>query len=792
MPKQQNVNMPNASRIDVKGALIAGLAAALFVCVFPYPGIHPSVWEDVAAAFSLRPPANMFPGLFRAVLSLAAPCLPPSSMAAVLHFAGAAAACLSAALFYLLAGEFMPAIVRGKVMRLSRGRLFVRAALWLGTLFFICNDAVWRLCQCFSGATLLLLLALAGAFALSRYVTSRQPLWITASSLFWGVLAAESSAGLAGMALATFVFLRRPPQRRRAFDGSLEPPNPLVAILTAYWITFAFAASFSLTLSADIMAFSSQGGVSGMGEGVMNAILTCLSEHAQSLRRAATLPGWIMTALLQMLPCFLVGVSLRETMSGDRFMRMRYVLLYAGGGLVAWTQAAGFSSLWFSQWPIFKDPVHSDLLAAAGGALSSVSLAWILATGVVKIFFVNPGRLAGFQYQDAAESQEGRLAVRSLEKFNGRLRFLAAALPFVLVATVAPMRRQSGTRRVLAVVDSFLDATARECEGKDVLVTDGIFDAGIELAAHRQGHRLVAVALPGSAKPRSRDAVLRLRAATEGDGDERRELERGGSPAVMFWIKHRPEKLPRIAMQLGENAFKGDLSRLAVGETAMSVSCGDGAEPSPAGAIAADVLDLYAENAPDSVTDKCVKDALIFMQWRLARLAELRASVLSLDGWNASAEACQSLSEKLDLCNASYQALREYFIAVQSRCVMQIMLRDGLQLALKIPDFARATFFAELIVQEDPDDPDANFAIGMNDFVHKRYGRAGRHLERVLVRQPGQPAALNNLRLVALKLKRYEEAVAWGERALASRPDSEGLAKALEETRKELEKHRGK
>ncbi len=768
-----------------------GAVAIALLNFFPYPGFHPSVWEDLASAVGLRPPAKMFPGLFRAALSYIASLVPPGAVAPILHFLGSVAGGLAAALFCLLFGELLPGIVRERFTRIARGRFLTRLAQCLATLFFICNDAVWRLAQTFSGETLLLLLGLASLFTLARYSSRRNPLWLTLSCFFAGALSAESPAGFAALALILLVFAKRPPLRRRAFDGSFEEPNPLLRILASYWLTFAFLSAFALTLAVDISAYKAMGSAGSAGDGVMNSLLACLSEHGNALKRAATPAGWIMVSVVVFLPFLMAGACLPLATLSDKFMRFRYFLLYSIAGLVAWSQCCGFGSLWFRSWPVFTDPVKSDLLIAISGGLSATTLGWALVAAIVKIYLLNPARLATFQYQDAAETPEGRVALVALEQFNRRLRSGAGIVPFLLVATVVPMRTETDTRRMLKAIDDFVKISAEECENADVLMTDGVFDAGIELAARARGRKLCAISLFGGAG--AREEALRLRALTEGDGEERDALKSGGATALRFWITRRPERLKRMALQFGSEFWHGGRwTAFDVGATLMTV--GSAGERLPQRAerrlLPEEVLAVYNGGEPEEISDRLVKNDFIFLQWRLARLAQMRSDNAAMDGWNAEAEREQSLCDRLDAANGSYQALKDGFGHLAGLGGMRISPREGLKLSLEYANFRMAAHFAEKIVKYDPEDPEANFALGMNDFVEERYGRAEHYLKRVLVKRPDETAAINNLAVIAMRMKKYEEAVGWAERAVALRPDMPGLKRVLDAARAKLEESR--
>jgi tetratricopeptide (TPR) repeat protein len=80
--------------------------------------------------------------------------------------------------------------------------------------------------------------------------------------------------------------------------------------------------------------------------------------------------------------------------------------------------------------------------------------------------------------------------------------------------------------------------------------------------------------------------------------------------------------------------------------------------------------------------------------------------------------------------------------------------------------------FAEQILAGDSDDVSANFAMGMGCLIEKKYLRARKHLEKCLSRRPDEPAVLNNLAVVELRLGRTDLAEEYALKALKLYPDS--------------------
>ena len=106
--------------------------------------------------------------------------------------------------------------------------------------------------------------------------------------------------------------------------------------------------------------------------------------------------------------------------------------------------------------------------------------------------------------------------------------------------------------------------------------------------------------------------------------------------------------------------------------------------------------------------------------------------------------------------------------------------QEGLKLGLSRADFALARVFALRVLDVSPDDPAANFALGMDFFVQKQYARAQAYLERCRVRRPDDPAVLNNLAQCHLRQGDPEGALPYADRAQEILPNSPEIKRTME------------
>ena len=117
--------------------------------------------------------------------------------------------------------------------------------------------------------------------------------------------------------------------------------------------------------------------------------------------------------------------------------------------------------------------------------------------------------------------------------------------------------------------------------------------------------------------------------------------------------------------------------------------------------------------------------------------------------------------------------------------------QEGLRIQLARADFARARAFARSVLDVSPDDPSANFALGMDFFVQGQYTRAQVFLERCLTRRPNDPAVLNNLAQCRLRRGDPAGALPYAERALAALPDAPEVKRTVARIKSALEKKEG-
>ena len=94
-----------------------------------------------------------------------------------------------------------------------------------------------------------------------------------------------------------------------------------------------------------------------------------------------------------------------------------------------------------------------------------------------------------------------------------------------------------------------------------------------------------------------------------------------------------------------------------------------------------------------------------------------------------------------------------------------------------------ASSYAKKVIVQDENDISANFALGMDYFMNHRYDKAEEYLKRALINAPKEPAILNNLAVVLIRLDRYDEAETNAVKALEILPNSQEIQETLRRIR---------
>lgn len=747
------------------------------MALFAWPAL-PHLWDEMAVAAQLRPPESAFPGIWRGVLALLYLIFPAGLVEVVLKMMGMAAGTVLSLLVYSILEMALPDVLRVKMRGVGRGRIVVRLILSIGTVFFMCNEAVWGACQGFGSLTFHLLLAISALWLVLRFFHFDGFPKLYLAMLAWGLLAGDGPVGWAFAAMtvvATYLKALSNP------DDQVNPiGNPLVRRVVLGKMISIFLGTVVAGLVFNYQLYGALGGVRASAELPTNVVVICLGGYWTSFATALSGTGWFLFCMTVVAPFLVALIPLRRALIEDRFVDLSLVFAYTAVGFVSWSQIAGFRCLWFRDWFPFT-AVKDGFALAVMCLIGVVTLMWTICVFCKNYHFLSVRHVALAQFQDDAETPQGQEAVWELMRQSRYVRFATRALPFILLLSVVPMRGQWTMRRMLDIVDDYIDEVVRESGDAKWLFTDGAMDAGMELRAAAAGHRLLALSVfSGGSKY---EIAVRQR-EVEGEEDLH-ALESGAADAMRYWSNDLPDRLPKIAVQVGIERWQrmqklkprvsGVLARFGEGPGESFEKDGTAA----ARALGERIIAAYENANPDGIGDRNVKRLFRHAQWRISYFCRVRADSSAGKEWGEEQRLDDDMMERLDTLNARLAELSKSAGWLSEHHGASLLPREGLRLALERADFKMAKTFAETVLRSAPQDVHANFAIGMYCLMNEQFAKAEAYLLKVLEVRPDDPAVLNNLSVAARKMRHAADAVAYAERAAKAAPDSSEIMRTL-------------
>ncbi len=772
--------LPAERMAGLDWALAAGLAVLAFagLTAFPFPGLSPDVWNDAAVAAGLRPPAEIFPGLWR-VLAKGLYLKGVAAGNGLLPWAGRACAALTAGCAYLFLRAALALLVRGRLRYAVRRHLVQRGAAALGALFFACADPVWRAGQAFSPAGLLMLLTLVQLVLFLWFLLAGRLAAALGAMALAGLLAAETPFGFLLLAGCWGVYLLA--LRHDALCERMPLLDPVAGPSAKWQLTLVWALGLLAGIALNCASFIGMEGLAASGKAGGDMPLMYLLCWWHRTVGAANALGWVLGVGVCALPCVVAAAMLPRAVDEEQFLPYHVGAVFFCTGALAFAQVAMLPPLWFWSWTDAAG-VHSPyllqllMLCAAGAVVCA--LAVLGGDACCR----NRARLAAQRFAELRdEDAGGGAAPRPVHaKRGGRAIFFVAGA--LLVAGVLPGRMLARTRQMLTIVEDYVREVVEECGEARWIFTDGSFDPRLELEAAARGRTLRALSMMASNAPYQQ--YLRTRGVT--DAEDTLSLSVGAPMALRAWVRDRPARLREAAVQLGFELWKRDGKELPVCSGVLARPAGMDPAACEAGvaratALADRILDLYASGGLEKAAGRTVRDLFLFVQWRISRLARMRAERADRAGDAAMAMKDVHLSDALDRSNESLNTILTALERAKATTLKQVTPREGLQLALARADFVLARRYGEVVLAADPDDPNANFGVGMSYYTQKQWARAEEYLRRCLVKKPKEPAVWNNLAMVCLYTKRFDEAERHAKRALAIIPESAEVKDTLKE-----------
>lgn len=337
--------------------------------------------------------------------------------------------------------------------------------------------------------------------------------------------------------------------------------------------------------------------------------------------------------------------------------------------------------------------------------------------------------------------------------------------------------RDAGVRhpRVAAKMDRMLDRyveeLVREVGSCEWVFTDGTSDAGVAYAAWRGGRTLRTIPLIGlgaDGKCSSWSGIARP--------EDLAALRTGSGDLLRFWAVDRPDRLKSAAFQCGFSFLKQTVkSPLANAGLVKRVEAIPSAELDRVArfltALASDICDFCrAERIEQGGRLRAMRFSA--MQWCVAEALRRTSEDLARSGQESLVRTMIELAGELDEVNPVLEKCRSATSLSSAVASCALTPYEGLRLSLKHADFPLARGFAQKILQEDADHVEANFAMGMDCFVQRKFAESRHYLQRALEGRPREPALLNNVALASLELGDLRAAEKYARAAAEVAPDS--------------------
>ena len=667
-------------------AFLLGAGVTALLALTASDALAPQVWVESAVAAGLMPPETVAPGVARLVAAALFHFLGVARALTAVKLLGALGGGAAAALFYLCMREVLPSVLSLRSESRRWTLVLERLVAVAGACLLVRADPVWRLAQAWSGqlflfvGTLFFVRLLLRLLHYGRFTTAYAALFLL------GVLTAESPIGLLLSVVAGSVILVA---RYLAWRPDLRYLNPMLVELTKWRLSLAFLVGFAAALGADVAYFLASDGLAAGAFTYGALVVDWLVRYGEVAWQAATPLGWILAFVFVALPFGVAVTQVRRATDDDAFLHFRTGLTFAVLALVSLAPLTTFPQLRFWVWTRNTAITSPCLLALLCVALAVVAVL-VLAVFFYDIWCRDHSRIALQRFPDLIE--DGIFARRHLH-WNWRKSITAITLACV-VFVVWPGRRERASAALADVMWRTVEGTAREAAGAKVIVTDGALDAALRLIFAAQGSSCVPISMMAG-----RGAYARyLRTAVAANDEERAVLALGVPDAVRMWVKGPATRRAEIAFQLGFEIWRRH--QVALPPPGGFAVVADNAPETRAAAIvaardlAARAGALFRNGDYARCEDAVLCEKFLFAQWRLARLAAVRAASAEAAGTAADAQVDACLATMLDDLNPKLKDIREAVNWLRNRGGESLTPREGLRIALERADFQLARRYA--------------------------------------------------------------------------------------------------
>ena len=285
-------------------AALVGAAVASFSWLWRYEWLLPGMWEDVAVAAGLRPPAAPFPLLWHMLVEQVFRWQGAARGIRILLVGGHVALGVASALVFLILGETLPSVMYKAARRARWSRWVTRLVTLQGVLMFACAEPVWTAGQAFGPTMLQLLMVLLAVYIFLRHSVRASSIGVMYwTMLLFGVLAADTPLGVflaIGCLVACYT-----KASLNADTRSNPLGDPFVRVVVMRRMTAVAMAGWIAAMAANAANFLHRDGLAAHDWSGFEFALSYLSRYWELLRTAAAPAGWMLMAVVVLVPLVL-------------------------------------------------------------------------------------------------------------------------------------------------------------------------------------------------------------------------------------------------------------------------------------------------------------------------------------------------------------------------------------------------------------------------------------------------------------------------------------------------------
>lgn len=732
--------------------------------------------DSLAVAFNLRPPQHLAPLLWHNLVGLVSSHFGIAPTIRILHVLGLMSLALLA---FLSAGVFaalLPSDLRTWVNAYRTGRRITYVLPILGSAVFVFSPSVWSQCRMFTPETQMLVLFVLSVFIAVRSLKRSSTSGLVLSSVVSGVLSAEMPFAFL-VPVITIVFLyRRDCESEQDAITCLD--NPLVQMALVKWMVCGFISSWICTIALNMHFFVVRGGV-GFDDGIFFLIVKLFMHYFFVIYRSMTPFGLMVLCIMVVAPLVFSVVRIKQATDITTFLFFRHGFFFFLFGILALLQSSPFSSWWFWRWASEVEAISSRFVLTTSMMATAYIVFAAICVFVVDVYFRNDRFLAReYCWNEQVDIPMIVKVTRSL-KLTGRYsRFVMFPLIVVLVfSCVISGRFDSTVAKAEKIVGEYVDNVVYECGKSPILITDGTLDSAIELTSVTEGKNIKTLSIMSGGG----DYDIALRKRIDADGKHLDALKFGTAETMRNWMREGSPMISNLAVQVGFELWRDNNKQMPLcgGFVALTTASNDVSKVKSAHSLAEELL-LFRERCNIHKIDSyALRSALSRIQWRLSRMCRMRAYAANLVNDADTVTFEELLANRLDDANPEWVKVRDAEEKRLRRNALVLTSREGLNLSLKRADFRLASSYAREVLAEDDGDVFANFALGMRCLEEHKFRLAEGHLKQALLRAPEEPAILNNLAVVLIRLNRFDEAETNAVKALKILPNSSEIKETL-------------